>query len=34
MGPKHGGTILFGTDVGYTQLYDTTSEFEYMLRRC
>jgi imidazolonepropionase-like amidohydrolase len=25
-----GGTILFGTDVGYTQLYDTTSEFEYM----
>src|SRR5271157_4624751 len=27
-----GGTILFGTDVGYTQLYDTTSEYEYMLR--
>ena len=27
-----GGTILFGTDVGYTQLYDTTSEFEYMSR--
>ena len=25
-----GGTILFGTDVGYTQLYDTTSEYEYM----
>ncbi len=25
-----GGTILFGTDVGYTQLYDTTSEFQYM----
>ena len=28
----HGGTILFGTDVGYTQLYDTTSEYEYMGR--
>ncbi len=27
-----GGTILFGTDVGYTQLYDTTNEYEYMLR--
>lgn len=27
-----GGTILFGTDVGYTQLYDTTSEFEGMGR--
>ena len=27
-----GGTILFGTDVGYTQLYDTTSEYEYMAR--
>ena len=27
-----GGTILFGTDVGYTQLYDTTSEFDYMSR--
>ncbi len=26
-----GGTILFGTDVGYTQLYDTTSEYSYML---
>jgi len=26
------GTILFGTDVGYTQLYDTTSEYEYMGR--
>lgn len=25
-----GGTVLFGTDVGYTQLYDTTSEYEYM----
>jgi imidazolonepropionase-like amidohydrolase len=27
-----GGTILFGTDVGYTQLYDTPSEYEYMGR--
>ena len=27
-----GGTILFGTDVGYTQLYDTANEYEYMLR--
>src|SRR5271157_3653516 len=27
-----GGTILFGTDVGYTQIYDTTSEYDYMLR--
>ena len=27
-----GGTVLFGTDVGYTQLYDTTSEFRYMAR--
>jgi imidazolonepropionase-like amidohydrolase len=27
-----GGTILFGTDVGYTQVYDTTSEFQYMSR--
>jgi imidazolonepropionase-like amidohydrolase len=25
-----GGSILFGTDVGYTQLYDTTSEFLFM----
>ena len=29
---EKGGTILFGTDVGYTQLYDTTSEYEYMGR--
>ena len=29
---SRGGTILFGTDVGYTQLYDTTSEYEYMGR--
>src|ERR1039458_8170046 len=27
-----GGTILFGTDVGYTQHYDTTTEYEYMGR--
>ena len=27
-----GGIILFGTDVGYSQLYDTTKEFEYMGR--
>lgn len=27
-----GGTILFGTDVGYTQLYDTTLEYELMRR--
>jgi len=26
-----GGTILFGTDIGYIQHYDTTSEYEYML---
>lgn len=25
-----GGTILFGTDVGYTQVYDTTDEYQYM----
>lgn len=29
---SQGGTILFGTDVGYIQHYDTTSEYEYMLR--
>ena len=29
---SNGGTILFGTDVGYTHLYDTTSEYEYMGR--
>ena len=27
-----GGTVLFGTDVGYTQLYDTTTEFDLMAR--
>lgn len=25
-----GGVILFGTDVGYTQIYDTTSEYGSM----
>jgi imidazolonepropionase-like amidohydrolase len=29
---EHGGTVLFGTDVGYTQLYDTTLEYELMGR--
>src|SRR5258708_39571932 len=27
-----GATVLFGTDVGYTQLYDTTLEYELMRR--
>jgi imidazolonepropionase-like amidohydrolase len=27
-----GGTILFGTDVGFTTKYDTAEEFEYMGR--
>ena len=27
-----GGTVLFGTDVGFTQLYDTTLEYELMHR--
>lgn len=27
-----GGTILFGTDVGFQSKYDTTQEFEFMLR--
>ena len=27
-----GGTILFGTDVGFTSKYDTTEEYEYMGR--
>ncbi len=27
-----GGTILFGTDVGFQSRYDTTQEFEYMGR--
>jgi imidazolonepropionase-like amidohydrolase len=28
----NGGTVLFGTDVGYTQIYDTTLEYELMRR--
>lgn len=27
-----GGTLLFGTDVGFTQHYDTTMEYEFMGR--
>jgi imidazolonepropionase-like amidohydrolase len=27
-----GGTILFGTDVGFQSKYDTTQEFEFMGR--
>jgi imidazolonepropionase-like amidohydrolase len=27
-----GGTILFGTDVGFTSKYDTSSEYEFMGR--
>jgi imidazolonepropionase-like amidohydrolase len=29
---SEGGTILFGTDVGFTSKYDTTQEFEFMGR--
>jgi imidazolonepropionase-like amidohydrolase len=29
---ENGSTVLFGTDVGYTQLYDTTLEYELMRR--
>ena len=28
----NGGIVLFGTDVGFTQLYDTTLEYELMRR--
>jgi imidazolonepropionase-like amidohydrolase len=28
----NGGTVLFGTDVGFTKLYDTTLEYELMHR--
>jgi hypothetical protein len=28
----NGNTVLFGTDVGYIQLYDTTLEYELMHR--
>jgi imidazolonepropionase-like amidohydrolase len=29
---SQGGTILFGTDVGFQSIYDTAQEFEYMGR--
>lgn len=29
---SEGGTILFGTDVGFISIYDTTQEFEFMGR--
>ncbi|QOZ26552.1 amidohydrolase family protein [Bradyrhizobium sp. CCBAU 51753] len=29
---ENGGTVLFGTDVGFTQIYDTTQEVELMHR--
>lgn len=29
---SEGGTILFGTDVGFTTVYDTSQEFEFMGR--
>jgi imidazolonepropionase-like amidohydrolase len=29
---ENGNTVLFGTDVGYIQLYDTTLEYELMRR--
>ena len=29
---ESGGIVLFGTDVGYTQIYDTTLEYELMRR--
>ncbi len=29
---SEGGTILFGTDVGFISIYDTTKEFEFMGR--
>ena len=29
---SQGGTILFGTDVGFISVYDTTKEFEFMGR--
>lgn len=29
---ENGGTVLFGTDVGFTQIYDTTLEYELMRR--
>lgn len=29
---SQGGTILFGSDVGFTSAYDTTQEYEFMAR--
>jgi imidazolonepropionase-like amidohydrolase len=29
---ENGGVVLFGTDVGFTRLYDTTQEYELMHR--
>lgn len=29
---QNGGTVLFGTDVGFQKKYDTAEEFEYMSR--
>jgi imidazolonepropionase-like amidohydrolase len=29
---ENGNTVLFGTDIGFTQLYDTTLEYELMHR--
>jgi imidazolonepropionase-like amidohydrolase len=29
---SNGGTVLFGTDVGFTSKYDTTAEYEFMGR--
>ncbi len=29
---ENGNTVLFGTDVGFTQLYDTTLEYQLMRR--
>ena len=28
----NGGAVLFGTDIGFTQIYDTTQEYELMRR--
>ena len=28
----NGGTVLFGTDVGFTEIYDTALEYELMHR--
>ena len=28
----NGGTVLFGTDVGFINIYDTSQEFEFMHR--